>query len=218
LDARETAYRRAIALSPDYAAAHQRYGLHLVWRGRVAEGLAEVRRAHELDPITEPVHGNLIEALLAAGEVDEAIAEYDRLRALSPNILWVRSLLGWAYLTLRYFDEIPYPVGQVVVRARSGHRDAALELFREHEHDMWPVYKGAALMALGDTSQAFALWADVAQRRDPEDRASVLWDIAMRYEPFVGVWHDPRFRSVMNIMGFDVIDGMVVPLGGAQEP
>ncbi|HSG09994.1 MAG TPA: hypothetical protein VLA36_16660 [Longimicrobiales bacterium] len=40
----------------------------------------------------------------------------------------------------------------------------------------------------------------------------------LRREPWKGLWQDERFRRLMNTMGFDVVDGLVLPLGEAHEP
>ena len=51
---RERHLRRAVELSPSYPSAHQWLGAMLIDLGRNREGLAEVRRAVELDPLGPP--------------------------------------------------------------------------------------------------------------------------------------------------------------------
>jgi len=48
----EKEYRRAIELNPNYATAHHWYGEHLVLMGRFDEGIAEIQRAQEIDPLS----------------------------------------------------------------------------------------------------------------------------------------------------------------------
>ena len=45
--------RKAIALQPEYATAHQWFGIHyLAPMGRLEEAIAETRRARQLDPLS----------------------------------------------------------------------------------------------------------------------------------------------------------------------
>jgi Tfp pilus assembly protein PilF len=52
----EAEYKRAIALNPNYATAHHWYGDFLSELGRQEEGTAEIKKAHEIDPLS-PVIG-----------------------------------------------------------------------------------------------------------------------------------------------------------------
>jgi DNA-binding winged helix-turn-helix (wHTH) protein/tetratricopeptide (TPR) repeat protein len=51
----ETALRRALAIDPDSASAHQWLGFFLQARGRLAEASLAIARAEELDPLSGPV-------------------------------------------------------------------------------------------------------------------------------------------------------------------
>jgi Tfp pilus assembly protein PilF len=52
----EREYKRAIALNPNYATAHQWYGELLSCAGRFDEAAAEFRRALELEPLSLPIN------------------------------------------------------------------------------------------------------------------------------------------------------------------
>src|SRR4030095_13905525 len=62
-EAAEKEFQRAIALYPDYAFAHMWYGHCLACMGRLEEGLAENRRALQLDPLS-PATNTCYEASL----------------------------------------------------------------------------------------------------------------------------------------------------------
>src|SRR5262249_61572002 len=47
----EKEFKTAIDLSPNYANAHHWYGLHLAFAGRFDEGLKELAKAQQLDPL-----------------------------------------------------------------------------------------------------------------------------------------------------------------------
>jgi len=51
----ESEFRRAFALNPNYAFAHDQFGLGLAFQGRFDEGIAEGRRAAELDPLSPQI-------------------------------------------------------------------------------------------------------------------------------------------------------------------
>jgi serine/threonine protein kinase/Tfp pilus assembly protein PilF len=51
-NAAEASFRRAIMANPNYATAHHWYADFLAGRGRLDESLREMRRAHELDPLS----------------------------------------------------------------------------------------------------------------------------------------------------------------------
>ncbi|HEX6600603.1 MAG TPA: BTAD domain-containing putative transcriptional regulator [Gemmatimonadaceae bacterium] len=55
--AAEREYRRAIALRPGYPLAHHWYAIMLVTLDRKAEALREIRRAAELDPLSQAIQG-----------------------------------------------------------------------------------------------------------------------------------------------------------------
>src|SRR5206468_883709 len=63
----------AIDLSPGYGTAHQWYAGLLVQTGRIEEGLAEARRAVELDPLSPSVNQTLGWALYMARQYDRSI-------------------------------------------------------------------------------------------------------------------------------------------------
>ena len=51
----EREFRRAFALNPNYAFAHDQFGLALAFQGRLDEAIAEGKRAAELDPLSPQI-------------------------------------------------------------------------------------------------------------------------------------------------------------------
>src|SRR5207247_1052266 len=66
-------FKQAIALSPNYATAHQWYGNYLSDMGREEEGLREIRRALELDPLSAIISRDVAWPLFFSRRYDEAI-------------------------------------------------------------------------------------------------------------------------------------------------
>lgn len=69
----ENEFRRAIALNPSNAYAHQMYGDILEARGRFDEAIGEMRRALELDPLSPNKQNSLAASYYRAGRFDEAL-------------------------------------------------------------------------------------------------------------------------------------------------
>ncbi len=79
----ERQYKRAIELNPNYATAHHWYGEFLAYMGRFDEGLAEIKRAQELDPLSLIISTDL-------GKVYFLKRDYQQAEAQACLILSVR--------------------------------------------------------------------------------------------------------------------------------
>jgi tetratricopeptide (TPR) repeat protein len=100
---RET--RRAIDLNPGYAPAHFTNANRLRRRGRVAESMAEARRALEMDPLSPFANEELGDVFLTARQYDLAIEQYRKTLDLYPDHAPSRDSLGWAYAYKGMYDE-----------------------------------------------------------------------------------------------------------------
>jgi tetratricopeptide (TPR) repeat protein len=90
-------YGLAIALDPDYAPVHVRYGQTLENLGRDDEASAEYRRATEIDSSDALGWLGLGRIALARGEMAAAIAHLERAYGLAPTIQSVVATLARAY-------------------------------------------------------------------------------------------------------------------------
>jgi TolB-like protein/Tfp pilus assembly protein PilF len=66
-------FRRAIALNPNNAFAHQVYGFFLSARGQFDAAIGEMQRALELDPLSPNEQNSLAATFYRAGRYDEAL-------------------------------------------------------------------------------------------------------------------------------------------------
>jgi tetratricopeptide (TPR) repeat protein len=105
----ERAFRKAIALNPSYAFAHDQFTLLLAFTGRFDEADAEGRRAAELDPLSPQV---LIDAYMAPLFRKDTAAARDLARRageLDPSYFFPVMILGWIELEVgNYRAAIPY--------------------------------------------------------------------------------------------------------------
>jgi tetratricopeptide (TPR) repeat protein len=102
----EAAFRKAIALDPTFANAHNNLGAVLCDVKRDYDGaIACFRTAIELDPKDAKAHANLGVALGGKGQVDEAIACYKKAIELDPKDANAHVSLGIALAGKRRLDE-----------------------------------------------------------------------------------------------------------------
>jgi tetratricopeptide (TPR) repeat protein len=88
------AYRRAIALDPGHAAAHQNLGCLLHEAGRVTAAVEEFRLALGADPRNATVWFDLGVALQDLGRTGEAIGAYEQALQLDPTLADAHFNLG----------------------------------------------------------------------------------------------------------------------------
>jgi tetratricopeptide (TPR) repeat protein len=78
-------YQKALAIKPDYAAAHNNLGNALDQMGRVNEAIAHYQKALEIRPDYAGAHNNLGNALRQKGRVDEAIVHFQKALQINPD-------------------------------------------------------------------------------------------------------------------------------------
>jgi len=101
----EQEFKRAIELNPNYATAHQWYGLFLASLGRFPEAENEVRRARELEPYSAIINMALPEVYTWERRYDDAIVEYKKLLAMDPSFAGTYGNLAYVYEKKRMFAE-----------------------------------------------------------------------------------------------------------------
>ncbi len=99
----ETEIKRALELSPGYAAAYDSYGTYFGALGRYEEAIAQGQRAKELDPLSLPINRDLGWSFLMARRYDEAIERYQKMLEIEPNFAGAHAELGEAYAAKHEF-------------------------------------------------------------------------------------------------------------------
>lgn len=100
--AAENEFHRAIALNPNYAWAHQWYGQFQKAMGR-PHWAAEVKRAHELDPLSLIIAGG--GWYLHSGQYELAIANMRKKLELDPNFAFGHVWIGNVYVLKAMYPE-----------------------------------------------------------------------------------------------------------------
>ena len=101
----EREFRRAIALNPNYAFAHDQFGMALAFIGRYDESVAEGKRAAELDPLSPQVLIDATIPLLFRKDTAGVRALARRAAALDSTFFFPTMILGWINLEVGKFRE-----------------------------------------------------------------------------------------------------------------
>ena len=160
----ELEFRRAFALNPNYAFAHDQFGMALAFQGRFKEAIAEGTRAIELDPLSPQV---LIDATVpfmfqrnseAAKKLGRRAAELD------PTYFFPVMIDGWTDLEMGKFREaIP-----------------ALKKAKAMESPPFvTAYLAFAYGAAGDRASAMAEFADL--KKMSRDGTVLPFNLALVY-------------------------------------
>lgn len=218
--AAENEYKRAIELNPNYATAHQWSSEFLGWMGRADEAVAEINKAHEIDPFSRAVNANIGLRFAEARRFDEAIAQYKKVIEMEPNYPIVHAFLAEAYQSKGNNAEAIAEghVATVLLErqsAESAEREAAiimqalnvggsqgywrkrLELTEKEYEQGYKMAFGIAVIyaGLGDKDSAFE-WLEKSFAVHEED----LINLKVR-SAFDGLRSDPRFQDLLRRVG-----------------
>jgi TolB-like protein/Tfp pilus assembly protein PilF len=200
---------RAIELDPNYAIAHEVLGLEVLMNlGEANRGLAELRRAQALDPLSLIVNTLLGIAYYRLHDYDRAEAQLRKTLELDPNFHLARELLAQTFDMQGRFDEaiaecrkgletsdapaILATLGHAY--ARAGNRNEALkvlEQLRDESQKRVVVAINFAwlFIALGEKEEALN-WLEKAYGDGS------LWGIKL--DPFLDPLRDePRFKQLL---------------------
>ena len=90
----EREFQRALELNPGYATAHHWYAYHLMVVGRDDEGISEMRKAENLDPLSLIISAGLADVLCIAHRFDEASRQIQKTLELDANFAIAHFELG----------------------------------------------------------------------------------------------------------------------------
>jgi tetratricopeptide (TPR) repeat protein len=91
----EAQHLRAIEINPNYATGHNWYGFHLQMAGRFDEGIQEMLRARELDPLSPSIIQGLGWCYYQARRFDEAIAAFQSMLEAVPDFAYGLATYSW---------------------------------------------------------------------------------------------------------------------------
>lgn len=83
----ERDFRHALELDPNSSSAHWGLGIYFVLLGRFDEGMREMSRAEDLDPLSAPLKTSFCDELRFARLLDQAIAKCNEALELAPDFV-----------------------------------------------------------------------------------------------------------------------------------
>jgi serine/threonine protein kinase/Tfp pilus assembly protein PilF len=212
----EREYKRCLELDPNYATGHQWYGEFLSYMGRFNEGLIEIRKAQELDPLS-PVayYAAAYIPLTAMHRYDEAIQEIKKLFEIDQNFPLGHTALGLLYFLKGKSSEAIKEMKRAIelsdsslefianlgyIYGFSGQRQEAEKILRkflqlEKQQYVSPYLIGELCLGIGEKDQAF-LWFNLAAMEDYFTMERMKTDPI--FDPIRG---DPRFAELLKKVG-----------------
>ena len=205
-------FRRAVELNPSYATAYQRNSLYLMSMGRTSESIAEMNRAHDLEPLSISTNFSLGWRLYMAREYDQAIEQLRNTIDMDPDFVLPHLVLGQAYEQKKMYDQAiaelrraadisqsSPPVIAALARtyAVSGRTTEARKLLdqlmeQSKKRYVSPFYVAIVYAGLGENDQALD-WIEKAYK----DRSNAI--VFLKVDPQLDALRDsPRFRELQR--------------------
>jgi adenylate cyclase len=104
----ENEFRHSFALNPNYAYAHEQFGLALALQGRLDESVSEITRATELDPLSPLIVTDAVFALAWQDKYQAAMELPDKGLDLDPTSSFLSYEKGWINIEAgRIGDAVP---------------------------------------------------------------------------------------------------------------
>jgi serine/threonine-protein kinase len=213
----EREFELAIELNPGNAWSRWAYGLILAWRGRLDDAIAQMERAHELDPLAvSPARWDLGSLYARNGEDERALAQWARTLELAPNYHATHQHIGNFHCQKGATDQgiaalnraralspaDPHIAADLAYcHVRAGQTEEAEEILAELEERaesgyVSPMALALTLVGLGENERAIELL-----ERAYETRANMVGSLGVdaRYAPLRS---DPRFQDILRGIGF----------------
>jgi len=208
----EAEFRKAFELDPNDAVSHLWYALTIARiGGREREAVAEINRAHQLDPLSPIISTEVGAIRFWARQYDEEIEVCEKVANENPTFALAHDCLAWAYWAKHMY---PQAIEEMKVQDqlsdgkvsdftsalelgfRSGGRKGACTKGVEEMREEKNAYGLALLYSeLGDKDQAFH-WLNAAYQRHD---ANLL---TLKTNPsFDSIRSDPRFAELVRKVG-----------------
>lgn len=190
----ERELKTAVALNPGLADAHHWYAHWLEAVGRINDGLSELKRAHELDPLSPIFDKDLALAYFYSRDYGQALAQVRKILEVEPGFWRGHMTIGQVYLQKKMFSE-------------------AITEFKQAR-----VISGSNALPSAGLAHAYAAYGQGVEARrilkELEDRSKTSYvlpeaiaeiylslgenDLALRWLERACVYHAPRFAWLVK--------------------
>lgn len=211
----EASYLRAMRLNDSYALAHQWYGQLLVYLGRSAQGIAELRQAADLDPMSLPTLAGLGYGLYLTRRYEESDHQFRAVQELDSTFFMAHLFNALPLLQMKRHDEAIAEVERAIAlggrqppfvallgtaRGLAGQTEGAIELAEElvrvsKQQHVAPEQIATVYVHAGRTDLAF----DLLERAFREQSYGLIY---LRSDPLYDpLRSDPRFQDLLRRVG-----------------
>jgi tetratricopeptide (TPR) repeat protein len=216
----EREFKRAIELNPTYSTAHHWYAEYLITQGRSDESIAEIQRAHELEPHSSIIMCDKGKIFFYSRRYDEAIEVLRKTIESDPDFLAPHVWLGQAYHETGVYDKavlefraserpdkldagsssarFPYMTAMIGrTLAKAGRKAEAEKIFGDLQqlrkrHELEPIILIPIYLALGEKDEVFDLL-----EKEYDVRSTGL--TSLKVNPlYDSLRSDPRFTELMR--------------------
>jgi tetratricopeptide (TPR) repeat protein len=208
----EEQFLLAIDKTPDYATAHHWYANLLSRRGRFVEGLAHIRKAYQLDPLSLIINQDIGYNLHLSGQNEAALRQYERTLQLDPEFATTTLVYAWALILENRFDDArtvmerwavltgrnPATLSGLVDAARAHYESGLPQELPEGldvEGLSIPYFMPHIYLSLGHREQAL----DLLEQALDDGQFGILMGLSSPV--YDGVRQDPRFVTVAQRVG-----------------
>ncbi|HJQ22818.1 MAG TPA: FlgO family outer membrane protein [Blastocatellia bacterium] len=215
--AAEDEYRKALALDPNYAAAHHRLGVQLAAMSRTDEAISELQRAQALDPLSLIVNALLGFTYYQARQYDQAIAQLKKTiemdkhfppaHEILAHIFAEKGMEGEAFAEFLETQRLTGEGEEKLAAYRKAFADTGLKGFYRQRLDfllaqsahnrIQPTTLASLYASLGETEQALS-WLE---RAVEQHEGEVIWLKARR--DYDSLRRDPRFANLLKRINLD---------------
>ena len=205
-EAAEAEFKRAVQTKPNYVTAHHWYAEYLTWMGRHEEAIAEITRAHELDPLSPLINYIKAYLLFYARQYESSLEQCRQTLELDPNFTMAYHGIGKFYIQKGKYDEAILELQKSkamtylgLAYGLAGKRKEALGIAKEME-EQWRQGNGRAFsiirvyVGLGEQDLALDWLEKSFEIREPR-MAEIKVDPV-----FDSLRSHPRFKALLKKM------------------
>ena len=180
--------------------------------GRYNEAIAEIRKAHKIDPLSLVVHRNVGVTYLYARQYDMAIEVLEEVAEINPEFPHLQNFLARSYFYNEMYDkaltaiqtcENDSRIWEGIIYARLGELDNAKQILDQYlllskETYVSPVWLALLLFSFDRDEEGFRQLEHDYERHNPG-----LINIKT-YPEFDQFRSDPRYINLLDKMGLPV--------------
>ena len=212
----ETAFKKAIALKPGYATAHEWYALFLALQERLDEALSEINTAYQLDPLSPSINTGMARIYHFRKEYAKSLLQINKTIEMEPGYAEAYFTRGMTYLAMKDYKNAsastekaaslsgrrPVMLGMLAVAyERQGNKEQVEKLLTELQsppRNNDKLYAVAMIKAnLGQMDEAFGIFDKLVK----EKYGLLVYMKAQReFYPFN---NDPRYYKLLKDIGFE---------------